>query len=300
MATVDLRSFEDSDSFVIHFGGRPNEVNTYTFANAIVAFSDTFREINAQVNNSQSIELRLEAVGKGSFRGKIKGVPKTIMGALKFTANAAILPLLMAFIYDHYIDDDTFEIEISDDYVIIKQGNDRTIIPKSAYDASKAIPSPEKIHNKFNATIDAVEEDVGIESFGLTINLGDEVPIINLERKNWPAIREHRTSLVREEKMRVTQEEVTLSILKAIFAKSHRKWEFVWRGVKVSAFVEDPIFIADIVSGRQKIGNGDTVKCLLEISQEWSETDRVWLNSSYSIKEVIEYVPFTSDEKFLE
>ncbi len=104
---------------MLHFGGRPNEVYTYTFANALVAFSDTFRELNGQVNTSQSIELRLEVVGPGSFRGKVKGVPKTIAGALRFSRDIVILSLLIAFIYDHYINDDTFEIEVSDDYVVI-------------------------------------------------------------------------------------------------------------------------------------------------------------------------------------
>src|SRR6056297_2177572 len=98
MTTFDLTKFQDSEGFVLHFGGRPNEVDTYTFANALVAFSDAFREINAQINSHQRIELRLEAVGPGSFRGKVKGVPATISGALKWTTTNAIFPLLMAFV----------------------------------------------------------------------------------------------------------------------------------------------------------------------------------------------------------
>jgi len=63
MATFDLTKFNNSDGFVLHFGGRPNEVDTYTFANALVAFSDAFREVNSQINLSISIELKFEAVG---------------------------------------------------------------------------------------------------------------------------------------------------------------------------------------------------------------------------------------------
>lgn len=291
MTTVDLRNFKNSDGFVLHFGGRPNEVDTYTFANALVAFSDTFRELNGQVNPGQSIELRLEAVGPGSFRGKVKGVPKSIVDALKFAGNVAVLPLLMSFVYDHYIDDDTFEIEVNDDYVVIVQGGDRTIIPRDAYEASQQLPAPERVHEQMNRAIDAIEEDPSVESFGLAINLDDEAPTVDLGRDTWGTIRDLRKRAVDDPKTKVIHEEVTLSILKAIFSKTRRKWEFVWRGVKVSAFIDDPVFVAELMSGRQKIGNGDAVKCILDIGQEWSETDRVWLNTSYAISKVIEYIP---------
>jgi hypothetical protein len=37
MATIDLRVASDTDGFVIYFGGQPNQVDSYTFANALVA-----------------------------------------------------------------------------------------------------------------------------------------------------------------------------------------------------------------------------------------------------------------------
>ncbi|WP_224826388.1 hypothetical protein [Cognatishimia sp. MH4019] len=298
MATIDLRNFQNSDGFVLHFGGRPNEVDTYTFANALVAFSDAFREINSQVNTSQTIELRLEALGPGSFRGKVKGVPKSIVDALKFAGNVAILPLLMSFIYDHYIDDDTFEIEVNDEYVIITQGGDRTIIPRDAYEASQNLPSPERVHEQMNRAIDAVEDAPSVQSFGIAINLNDDEPVIDLGEQEWANIRSNRTAAVSDPKQRVEQEEVTLSIIKVIFSKTRRKWEFVWRGVKVSAYVDDPVFLADLMSGQQKVGNGDAVRAVLDIGQEWDENDKVWLNTSYAISKVIEYIPMEQRRLF--
>lgn len=298
MATLDLRNFKNSDGFVLHFGGRPNEVDTYTFANALVAFSDTFRELNGQVNTSQSIELRLEAVGPGSFRGKVKGVSKTIASALTFSREFVVLPLLMSFIYDHYIDDDTFEIEVSDDYVVIVQGGDRTIIPREAYEASQNLPAPARIHEQMNRTIDAVEEDPSVQSFGIAIGLKDDEPAVDLGKAEWANIRKNRKRAVDDPKQRVEHEEVTLSILKVIFSNKRRKWEFVWRGVKVSAYIDDPTFLADLMSGNLKVGNGDAVKAVLDIGQEWDESDKVWLNTSYAISKVIEYIPMEQRQLF--
>ena len=67
MATLDLTNTRD-DGFVIYFGGQPNEVSTYTFANALVAVSDTLRAINHQVNPGFAIELKLEALAEGTER----------------------------------------------------------------------------------------------------------------------------------------------------------------------------------------------------------------------------------------
>ena len=39
MADVDLSDLR-GDEFVFHFGGRPKEVDAYTFANSLIAFSE--------------------------------------------------------------------------------------------------------------------------------------------------------------------------------------------------------------------------------------------------------------------
>lgn len=291
MATIDLREFKDSDGFVLHFGGRPNEVDTYTFAHALVAFSDAFREINSQANPHLNIELRLEAVGPGSFRGKVKGVSKGIANALKWGATNAVFPLLMAFIYDHYVDDDTFEIEVTEEYVVIQQGRDRIIVPREAYNTSRSLPSPERVHEQINRAIDAVDDDPSVESFGLTSHLNDEKPMVDLPRENWGIIRGYRERRTETDTERRVSEEAALSIIKIVFSKSRRKWEFVWRGVKVSAFIEDPIFMADLMQGKYKVGNGDSIRCVLNIDQKWSDEHQVWLNTGYSVEKVLEFAP---------
>lgn len=82
MTTIDLKNYTDDEGFVLHFGGSPREVNTYTFANALVAFSDVYRELNSQLYHGETIELRLEALGPGSFRAKVKGLRRRVQGLL--------------------------------------------------------------------------------------------------------------------------------------------------------------------------------------------------------------------------
>jgi hypothetical protein len=71
MAEIDLSNFI-GDEFVFHFGGRPNEVDAYTFANSLLAFSEAIREINQQANPGTKLEIVIEGLGHGSFRAKLK------------------------------------------------------------------------------------------------------------------------------------------------------------------------------------------------------------------------------------
>src|SRR6185437_2105122 len=103
MATIDLRDLP-SDEFVLHFGGRPNEVNAFTFSNSLLSLAEALREINAQVNPTRSIEIAIEAVGSGSFRAKLKTRAKSITGLFSDDATKNLLiGILASFIVAKYM-----------------------------------------------------------------------------------------------------------------------------------------------------------------------------------------------------
>ena len=79
MTVIDLRSLE-GDQVVIHFGGAITSVDAYTFANALIAFADTARAVNDVINPGQAIEIRLDAVGPGSFRAIVRRIQKGLGG----------------------------------------------------------------------------------------------------------------------------------------------------------------------------------------------------------------------------
>ncbi|WP_147277322.1 hypothetical protein [Rhodovulum sp. 12E13] len=290
MAIIDLSEFRDSDGFVLNYGGRPHEVNVYTFAHSLVAFTDAYREIASQVHPELAVELSLQAVGPGSFRGKVKSQLSGLKGLFSKAAELTVLPLLVAFFYDNYVDQDGLEISTTDDTVIIQRGRDKIIIPRSAYQQQKELPRPERVHQHMSRAIEAIEDDDSVESFGLVKHIDDPDPIVDLPRRDWNRIREYGLTAAAGPRDRVVEEEVELVILKAIFSRQRRKWEFVWRGVKISAYIEDPAFIAGLLGRQFSIGNGDAIKCTMEIHQSWSEDEGVWLNTGYVVKDVTEFI----------
>ena len=79
MGTIDLSEIS-GDQIVIHYGGALTSVDAYTFANSLVAFADAVRAINRVINPEQPIEIRVEAIGPGSFRAVIKKSVKGLGG----------------------------------------------------------------------------------------------------------------------------------------------------------------------------------------------------------------------------
>ena len=298
MATIDLRDYSDEEGFVLHFGGRPHEVNTYTFANALVAFSDAYRELHGQVYLGEAIELRLEALAPGSFRGKVKGIRKGLTGLMSGAVQHVVLPILVTFLYTEYlVPEKEIVVEVSDDHVVSQHGDDRIIVPREAYNQSQKLPSPERVRERIGKTIEAVEEDESVESIGVARTLESPAPMVDIPRKDFSMVVE--LSAVRESTptSRVKPEKVVLNILKAVFSDQRRKWDFVWNGVKISAYINDAVFTADIVNRKYTIGTGDAIECILDIDQERDESAGVWLNVGYAVKEVLRYIPATQQSQ---
>lgn len=288
MATIDLRNSSDDDGFVIYFGGKPNEVDTYTFANALVAVADAFREINNQVNPGMALELRLEALAEGSFKAKVKGKPKTLSSLLSSLSKLMVLPIFLAFLYDEIKGDNP--IIVNENEVIIERGRDRIIIPRNAYDAAQKLPNKPSIRSHIAKAIGVVDKDENVESFGIYKDFDPNLPpLISILRDDFDRVRE--IELEGDPNRRSKEESATLHVLKAVFQASNRKWDFVWNGVKISAPISDPVFLADLLQRVYLIGNGDALEVTLKISQKWDEQSSVWLNDGYSVEKVWKHIP---------
>ena len=291
MSTIDLTDYTDDEGFVLHFGGSPHAVNTYTFANALVAFSDSYRELNDQLHHGEAIELQLEALGPGSFRARVKGLRRGLGRLLGGATTHVLIPVLVAFLYENYVSSDELSVTVSDDSVVIERGSDRIIVSREAYNDSRSLPNPERLRQKIGKTVEAVEEDNNVQSIGVVRAPDDASPIIDIPRSAFPRIRELSEAREPSPTSRVTSENATLTIVKAVFTDQRRKWDFVWNGFKISAYINDQAFVADLLARKYTIGNGDALACLLEIDQEWDEAGKVWLNVSYSVGAVNQYIP---------
>lgn len=288
MQAIDLRETTDDDGFVIYFGGEPNQVDTYTFANALVAIADAFREINSQVNPGTALELSLEAVAEGSFKARVKGLRKPIGGLLASFGKQVVLPILLAFLYDEMKGEE--KISVNSGEVVIRRGKDRIVIPRDSYDSAKYLPNKPAVRSHIAKALAIVSADNGVESFGILKDFDKKTPpLIIIPRSEFDRVREIES--VDDPSRRDRDERATVYVLKAVFQASNRKWEFVWNGIKISAPIHDAAFLAALLQRQYLIGNGDALEVDLRVSQRWDATSGVWLNDAYSVQKVYSHVP---------
>lgn len=286
MADIDLSELS-GDEFVFHFGGRPNEVDAYTFANSLLAFSEAIREINRQLNPDSKLEITIEGVGTGSFRAKLR-TATTFLSSLLQSRTAVevsrnlLLPLLVAFIYGKYLADDT-KVIINDDSYIVEHGGDRIILPKAVFDKKREIRDTASIDKHIAKGFEVLNEDPSVSEFGITRRLDDKKPITSIPRDDFGILSRSGGIYIEPEDPRQRYEDrpERLIVLRAILARTARKWQFVWNGIRISAPIIDDGFYDALARHEYEFGQGDMLDVLLRIHQRRDDDTGVYINTGF-------------------
>lgn len=288
MQVVDIREYEEE--FVLHFGGERKKINAYTLASSLVSLADAIKEANSIINPGYEVEVLVEAFGEGSFRAKVKTAYKGLQNLFNSNRLEAIaIGIITSFIYQHTLAPDTeVKVIVSDTQVIIQQGDKQIIVPKTVYEAQKEVEKSEKFRKSISKTFEAVEKDKNITSFGFTKNIDDETPDILIPRKYFPLLSQ---PIELEEPQREIQEVADLQIKRAILERTKRKWEFIWRGIKISAPVLCENFYQDFFSHKITVAPGDSLEAVLKIYQSRDEDTGIYTNSKYEVILVQKHIP---------
>lgn len=288
MEVINISEYEEE--VVIHFGGDRAQINAYTLASTLVSLADAAKEANSIVNPGYEVEIVVEAFKDGSFRAKLKTVYRGLDNLLTAKRlEAIVLGVITAFIFQHTLASDSdVKIIINDKYVVIEQNDKKIIIPKNVYEAQKEVEKSENFKNSVSRTFKTVESDSSITEFGITKNLDDKIPEIIVPRERFARL----SSTVEVDALyREIQEVADLQISRAILKKSKRKWEFIWRGVTISAPVLDENFYREFFAHNITIAPGDSFEALLKIYQTRDENTGIYTNSKYEIVKVIRHIP---------
>jgi len=284
MATIDLSALP-ADEFVLHFGGRPNEVDAYTFSNSLIAIGEAIQELNRQLDPSHSIEIAIEAIGSGSFRAKLKTHVRSIAGLFKHPARDLLIAILAHFIVTK-MTEEKISIIVQDETVIVERDGDRIIIPKQAVDAAQKLPQPEKVERHIARTFEILEDDPSVTEFGIGASMTERAPMILVPRAEFPRLAIIPEDTTEDEQRRHIDEKAKLVVLKAIFERSERRWQFVWNGIRISAPIRDKSFFDKLAAREYEFGQGDVLDVTLRIYQIQDEITGAFTNERYEIIEV--------------
>lgn len=288
MRVVDIAQFENS--VVIHFDTGDTRINAYTLASTLVALADAAKAANTTLNAGCEIEIVVEALGPGSFRALIRALYSS---SRNLFANQVVMGLVLGvlgnYIYERTLAvDDQVTVEIKTDEVIIQKGDDRVVVPRNVYDATRRVERNPQFVKAMTRTFEAVVADEKVMSFGLVEKMDSPAPAILIPRSTLISL---ATQMPEDPDSRVITEQAELQIVKAILKKSNRRWEFVWRGITISAPVVHDHFYVDFFAHEITIAPGDTLQVTLAIKQTKDPYTGIYTNVGYEVVEVHGHVP---------
>jgi hypothetical protein len=131
-----------------------------------------------------------------------------------------------------------------------------------------------------------LQSDKTIEDF--EIENSNKSPIVKVEQdsfKYFSPLPNNEES----EKKQVKVDETHLNVFKIVFDVKY-KWEFLYKGIKISAKITDKDF-QDRVKTGERFANGDILHVKLQINQFFDLQANTFVNKSYEVMKVIKHIP---------
>lgn len=288
MPTVDIARLENS--VVIHFDTEDKRINAYTLASTLVALADAAKAANNILNSGCEIEVVVEALGPGSFRAKIRAI---YTASRNLFANQVIFGVVIGvlgnYIYERTLSlDNKITVEVKTDEVVIERGQDRVIVPRNVYEATRKVENNPQFAGAISKAFEVVAGDEKVKSIGLVERMDSPPPAIPISREAMKSLAIRPTD---DPDTRIVMERAELQIIKAILEKSKRKWEFMWRGIKISAPVAHEQFYVSFFAHNITIAPGDTLEVMLAIKQTKDPDTGIYANIGYEVVEVFDHIP---------
>lgn len=290
--------------FTIKFDGQLNQVDVNILVASLMSTSTVLQEINKELTPENKIDIKIVALSKGSFDIKywIEGV-------------MPLLPLLGTAISKEHIEYAKLVIEILKELFGLKK-----IFKESE-------PEPENITkldngkvqigtNNGNITIlqqtfniysrnqiandalskgfEALQNEPAIDELKLLDTKG--AVIFDATKDDFPGMASKRTILIGQTKEEIDND-ANLNIFKLVFETKY-KWEFYYKGNRISAIIKDENFYIKIDKGEQ-FAKGDILVAKLKINQIFESSVNTFVNESYEVIEVIKHIPRGEQQKLL-
>lgn len=290
MDVIDLREYREE--ITLYFGGEKNTINAYTLASTLVSIADAIKEANTIINPGFEIEVVVEAFGEGSFKAKVRafyGSLNNIFSTDQFLLKTIVIGVFVNYLYDVTVAPNAdVKVTVSEEYVVVESGNQKVVVPKEVYEKKKEVEKSDKFRESIASVFSSVEKDKNITSFGVMSDFDNKTPDFSIPRNEFASL---SSAPLISDKSRDIFEIADLQIVKAVLERSRRKWEFVWRGVRISSPVLHEEFYERFFAHEITIAPGDVLKVRLKIKQQKDSSTGIYTNSSYEVLEVYEHLP---------
>ena len=286
--------------FKLKFDGQLVQIDANILISSLIHTTNAIQEINRYLDSGKNIEIKVQAPEKGSFLIQLNLV-ETALDTLKYIftkENLEVAGTIIGILTGLISLKKFLKGRKPKD---IKQEGDITIITNSEGDIINIDNRVFNIYDKSHYINDAlsqnfesIQNDPAITAFEITDN--NENPYIRVEKEEFEFL-----SIKSEEisdKERILTEAATLYIVRLSF-EENLKWDFYFRGNKISAKIKDPDFYQLIDKG-ESFAKGDVLEVELQTTQIWDESVNTYINinKSYQILKIHRHLLRGEQQKF--
>lgn len=287
-----------NDQLRIKFEGGSQDINIITFSKTLENINLILIEINKEQNRitglNRKVDVRIKAISPGSFQVTIdiiQEIAESLLTLDNVTYAAGIVGILSGIfgIRKFLKGNNPKTVKKLNDSVSIENNHGEiTIIDQHTYNIYHTNST---INDSLSDIYSTLSQDPRVEAFRFFDKT--EESIFQSDKSDFECCSELTEN--QDEEKKITLELASLNINKICFERDY-KWQFYYRGNKITAAIKDEEFFKRINEG-ETFAKGDSLVVELKITKDFSDEYNTYINRTYEITKVIKHIPRSSQEK---
>lgn len=291
----------DRRSVVFKFEGDVEEISVETFTQAVMGYSHLVQIVAKELDPNMRVDVNISAIRPGCIEAVMNAIANGLPGLLAGVAGVAgdLAPIFDAV--TGYLELKKFLASNGAPTRIDRNGDVNIIVTQSG--------------GTMNVTNNVIKVDGSVEAArtlqGLFSSLDENEKVSGVSIENEGSVSPSGFTAKHEEFAGIAvapsctvdstrakiDEHAQLAVSKAVLEPSNsRKWEFYYRGNKISAPVIDTAFYEKLLSHSWTFGIGDYIDADLEVTQRLNALG-IWENSKYRVVKVHDVLTSPTDQE---
>jgi hypothetical protein len=285
------------NNFKIKFDGQQHQVDANVLISSLIHTTTIVQEVNRYLNSGKKIDINVKALEKGSFLCHIELV-ETTLDTLKnlltkenIEVGAAIIGSLVGLIElkKFLKGKKAKEVKHQGDRTKITNNQGDVLIIENAtfniYEHSLVVK------DALTQNFDVLNNDPAITGFEITDK--HERPLVRVDKSEFIDMAQ-KSEEVEDGERRIV-EAATVNIVRVSF-EENLKWDFYYRGIKISAKIADPNFY-ELIDKGEAFAKGDILEIELQISQKFDEAVNTYVTKSYQVNKIVRHLSRNEQQK---
>ncbi|MGB9805045.1 hypothetical protein, partial [Desulfofundulus sp.] len=231
-------------SLCIKYESQVYQIDVDTLVVSLLHFSELTSAVSKELIPAGEIKLKIEATEKGSFVVILEAVKGIIGGLFDFLTNEketidsihkVINTILDLLSLKRFLGGKKPEsIKFENGNVVLEKDGAKIVVNQTVY---RIYCKNSKVNFHIEKMFESLSENLEVDGFSVVTNKGGTFHANREEFYKLAADNE----ITESEKIREVKEKVRLTVVKVVFQKN-RKWDFIYEGNKISAYIADEGF----------------------------------------------------------